>query len=56
MGVVLLGGDVDLGGRRRLLNGSGDGRLDNVSGGEPEVSEADLRSFLEAAGRAQNGA
>jgi phenylalanine-4-hydroxylase len=29
-----------------------DGRLDNVSGGEPEVSEADLRSFLEAAGPA----
>ena len=27
------------------------GRLDNVSPGEPEVSEADLRSFLEAAGR-----
>jgi len=27
-----------------------DGRLDNVSGGEPEVSAADLRSFLEAAG------
>ncbi len=26
------------------------GRLDNVSGGEPEVGEADLRSFLEAAG------
>jgi phenylalanine-4-hydroxylase len=25
------------------------GRLDNVSGGEPEVSAADLRSFLEAA-------
>lgn len=29
-----------------------DGRLDNVSGGEPEVGEADLRSFLEAAGHA----
>ena len=29
-----------------------EGRLDNVSGGEPEVSEADLRSFLEAAGTA----
>jgi len=28
-----------------------DGRLDNVSPGEPEVSEPDLRSFLEAAGR-----
>ncbi len=27
------------------------GRLDNVSPGEPEVSESDLRSFLEAAGR-----
>ncbi|HEX6091369.1 MAG TPA: phenylalanine 4-monooxygenase [Gemmatimonadales bacterium] len=27
-----------------------DGRLDNVAGGEPEVSPADLRSFLEAAG------
>ena len=27
-----------------------DGKLDNVSGGEPEVGEADLRSFLEAAG------
>ena len=26
-----------------------EGRLDNVSGGEPEVGEADLRSFLEAA-------
>ena len=26
-----------------------DGRLDNVAGGEPEVSAADLRSFLEAA-------
>ena len=26
-----------------------DGRLDNVSPGEPEVSEPDLRSFLEAA-------
>jgi hypothetical protein len=25
-----------------------DGRLDNVSPGEPEVSEPDLRSFLEA--------
>ena len=29
-----------------------EGRLDNVAGGEPGVSEADLRSFLEAAGRA----
>jgi phenylalanine-4-hydroxylase len=28
-----------------------DGRLDNVSPGEPEVSEPDLRSFLEAAAR-----
>jgi phenylalanine-4-hydroxylase len=27
------------------------GKLDNVSPGEPAVSEADLRSFLEAAGR-----
>lgn len=27
-----------------------DGRLDNVAGGEPEVSEPDIRSFLEAAG------
>ena len=26
------------------------GKLDNVAGGEPEVGEADLRSFLEAAG------
>jgi phenylalanine-4-hydroxylase len=25
------------------------GRLDNVAGGEPAVSEPDLRSFLEAA-------
>lgn len=25
-----------------------DGRLDNVSPGEPEVNEADLQSFLEA--------
>jgi hypothetical protein len=24
------------------------GRLDNVAPGEPEVSEADLRSFIEA--------
>ena len=29
-----------------------EGKLDNVSGGEPEVSQADLRSFLEAAGAA----
>jgi phenylalanine-4-hydroxylase len=27
-----------------------EGKLDHVSGGEPEVGEADLRSFLEAAG------
>jgi phenylalanine-4-hydroxylase len=27
-----------------------EGRLNNVSGGEPEVSETDLRSFLQAAG------
>jgi phenylalanine-4-hydroxylase len=26
-----------------------EGKLDHVSGGEPEVGEADLRSFLEAA-------
>jgi phenylalanine-4-hydroxylase len=26
------------------------GRLDNVAPGEPEVSEADLASFLQAAG------
>jgi phenylalanine-4-hydroxylase len=29
-----------------------DGRLDNVAGGEPAMSEADLRSFLTAAGTA----
>ena len=28
-----------------------EGKLDHVSGGEPEVGEADLRSFLEAASR-----
>ncbi len=27
-----------------------EGRLDNVVGGEPAVSESDLKSFLEAAG------
>jgi phenylalanine-4-hydroxylase len=32
----------------RLERQMREGRLDNVAPGEPEVSEADLRSFIEA--------
>jgi phenylalanine-4-hydroxylase len=37
----------------RLVEWVREGRLDNVSPGEPAISEADLQSFLEAAGETQ---